>query len=114
MLFVKYKQPVLVEKYLAGREFTVGITGSGPHSSVLGTLEIILLEKAEKNVYSYVNKERCEELVEYRLIRSQTDKTVDECEKMSLCIWQALNCRDGGRIDFRCDDSGSRCPRDRP
>ena len=39
-----------------------------PRPRVLGTLEIVLLSNAEPGVYSYVNKEKCEELVEYRLV----------------------------------------------
>ena len=49
-----------------GREFTVGITGArGPGAEVIGTLEIVLRDAAEPEVYSYVNKEQCEQLVEY-------------------------------------------------
>lgn len=65
-LLGRFNQPVLVEKFLSGREFTVGIVGTGDAARVTGTMEIILNEKAEKNVYSYINKEECDELVEDR------------------------------------------------
>jgi D-alanine-D-alanine ligase len=61
---------VLVETYLCGREFTVGILGTGDEARVLGTLEIVLLSDAEPGAYSYINKERCEELVRYDLVSS--------------------------------------------
>lgn len=102
----QFDQPVLVEEYLPGREFTVGIVGTGPDAEVLGTLEIILLEGAEPEVYSYVNKERCEELVEYRLVQAELDSQVREAERIALAAWQALGCRDAGRIDLRSDARG--------
>jgi len=105
-LLQQYRQPVLVESYLPGREFTVGLLGSGSRARVLGTLEIVLLPGAEAGVYSYVNKERCEELVEYRLVEAARDPVVRVAEDVALRAWQALDCRDGGRIDLRCDAGG--------
>jgi D-alanine-D-alanine ligase len=100
-----FQQPVLLEEYLPGREFTVGIVGEGNSTRALGTLEIVLLGDAEPEVYSYVNKERCEELVEYRLVSSQ-DPLVAECERIACNAWHALGGRDAGRIDLRCDAAG--------
>jgi D-alanine-D-alanine ligase len=107
-LLQQYQQPVLVEEYLPGREFTVGILGTGSEASCLGTLEIVLQDQAEPDVYSYINKEKCEELVEYRLVDARRDPTVRQAEEVSLAAWRALGCRDGGRIDLRCDAQG--CP----
>ena len=61
----RYRQPALVEHYLPGREFTVGIVGNGDEARVLGVCEILLREDAEANVYSLHNKELCEDLVIY-------------------------------------------------
>ncbi len=107
-LIERYRQPALVEALLPGREFTVGLVGTGPRAEVLGTLEVVLLAGAEAEVYSYLNKERCEELVEYRLVRPDRDPRVAEAEAIALAAWRLLDCRDGGRIDLRCDAEG-RC-----
>jgi len=101
-----YRQAVLVEPYLPGREFTVGILGTGERSAVLGTVEVHLLAGAEAGVYSYINKERCEELVEYRLVQADRDPLVAEAEAVALRAWKVLGCRDGGRVDLRCDSEG--------
>ena len=101
-----YRQPVLVEPYLSGREFTVGIVGTGKASRAIGSMEVILLDNAEQGVYSYVNKENCEELVEYRLVSAAAEPLVAEAERIALEAWQVLGCRDGGRIDIRCDGDG--------
>jgi D-alanine-D-alanine ligase len=102
-LLETFRQPVLVEEYLPGREFTVGLLGTGDEARVLGTLEIALRPAAEEGVYSYVNKERCEELVDYRLIRPEEDEEVRAAESLALAAWRALGARDGGRIDLRSD-----------
>jgi len=101
-----YRQPVLVERYLSGREFTVGILGTGTDAEVLGTIEVILLSGAEKGVYSYVNKEKCEELVQYRPVRSTEELLVRKAEDIALDAWRVLGCRDAGRVDIRCDEFG--------
>jgi D-alanine-D-alanine ligase len=105
-LLARFKQPVLVETYLPGREFTVGLIGTGENARALGTLEIILLGGAEPDAYSYVNKERCEELVEYRLVHAHADEQVRAAERVALHAWRALDCRDAGRVDLRCDAGG--------
>lgn len=104
-LLAEFRQPVLVEKYLPGREFTVGILGTGDDATVLGTLEIILLATAERHAYSYVNKEHCEQHVEYRLASSRDPETA-EAEQVALAAWRALGARDAGRVDLRSDEGG--------
>lgn len=102
-LLERYLQPVLIEHYLPGREFTVGIIGSGEQARVLGVLEIILREKAEQYACSFQNKENCEQLVEYRLVK---DAEAEQAANIALQAWRALNCYDAGRIDLRSDAKG--------
>jgi D-alanine-D-alanine ligase len=102
-LLDRYNQPVLVETYLSGREFTAGIVGTGDEARCIGVIEIILKDNAEKGVYSYVNKEECEE----RIIYSLTDQeAVDACSELALQAWRCLRAEDGGRIDIRFDNHG--------
>jgi D-alanine-D-alanine ligase len=97
------KQPVLVETYLPGREFTVGILGTGDDARVVGVLEIILLNNAEKDVYSYINKENCEELVLYQPVDDHLSRA---CQQIALTVWKGLGCCDAGRVDLRADAKG--------
>ncbi len=102
-LLARYRQPVLIETFLPGREYTVGIVGTGDRAEALGALEVRLRQGAEAEVYSYVNKERCEELVDYVLVN---DAAAREACRIALQAWRALDCRDGGRVDLRCDAGG--------
>jgi len=99
----RFHQPALVERYLSGREFTVGIVGNGTDARVLGVCEILLKETGEANVYSLLNKERCEDLVTYA---SADDSEARLAGTRALHAYHALGCRDAGRIDFRSDADG--------
>jgi len=97
------KQPVLIETYLPGREFTVGILGTGRDARALGALEVILRPAAEKNAYSYENKEHYDKLVQYVLVN---DDEARHAMEISLMAWRGLNLKDAGRIDLRSDAGG--------
>lgn len=103
-LLATYRQPVIVERFLPGREFTVGILGTGDVAEALGPMEVLLKDKAEPHAYSYLNKERCEDLVEYRLV---DDVVAREAKEVAIAAWRGLGCRDAGRVDIRLDAKGT-------
>jgi D-alanine-D-alanine ligase len=103
-LLLEFRQPVLVETFLPGREFTVGIVGNGAQARSIGVIEVILLDHSEPDVYSYHNKEFCEELVEYRAV---DDSEARKAEEVAIASYKALGCRDAGRVDLRSDASGT-------
>lgn len=103
-LLDRFKQPVLVETYLPGREFTVGITGSGAEAEAIGVMEVMLNAGAEAHAYSYINKEQYEEKVRYALA---ADADAAACAAVALRAWRGLGCLDGGRVDVKMDGDGA-------
>ncbi|MDP3463025.1 MAG: ATP-grasp domain-containing protein [Bacteroidales bacterium] len=101
-----YKQEVLIEKFLSGREFTVGITGTGDKAICVGVMEVMIDKLAEEQAYSRFIKENYEGRVRYA---PATDAFAEACERVSLAAWRALGCRDAGRVDVRFDDTGLPC-----
>lgn len=102
-LLNEYRQPVLVEKFLPGREFTVGITGTGQDAKVVGVIEINFLPQAESIAYGLINKKNYEKLMKYTV----PEKDIyNRCSEVALKAWRILECRDGGRIDLRNNESG--------
>ena len=102
-LWRKFRQPVLIEEFLPGREFTVGLLGSGRHARAVGAMEIILQDRAEPDVYSLLNKKDWVGRVSYRI---EDGELGAEARNVALQAWRGLGCRDGGRIDLRCGTGG--------
>lgn len=102
-LLATFKQPVLVETFLPGREFTVGIVGNGSEARSIGILEVILLENSEPDVYSYHNKAFFEDIVEYRVV---DDPEAQKAVEVALACYRVLGCNDAGRVDLRSDING--------
>ena len=99
----RYRQPVLVETYLPGREFTVGVLGTGTEARVAGIMEVhFTTEKAA--FYSYTTKRDYDGLVEYSRL---SDDLAERMSELCLVAWRALGCRDAGRMDFRVAADGT-------
>jgi len=98
-----YRQPVLVESFLPGREFTVGITGSGDETKAIGTMEILLNEHAPHPIYSSSVKKDWEKYASYKIVN---DPVAMECAEIAVEVWKRIKGKDAGRIDFRLDEFG--------
>lgn len=96
-LLARFGQPVLAESYLPGREFTVGIVGTGDAAETVGVMEI-----GSDTTYGFATKKDYS-AVRYRLADDTEGRRAAE---VALAAWRVLGCRDGGRIDLRSDAAG--------
>jgi D-alanine-D-alanine ligase len=103
MLLERFGQPVIIEPFLPGREFTVGIIGNGAEAQHVAVMEVLLGDQADAGIYSYRNKENFESLVSYRLV---DDATAQRAAEIALDAHRALTCRDASRADLRCNAAG--------
>jgi len=103
ILLKKFKQPILVEEFLTGREFTVGVIGTGKDAKAIGCLEIFFNDN-KNNIYSYEVKANYENMVTYKI---PEDSIVKKAEDLALAIHKLLGCRDLSRIDIREDSNGN-------
>ncbi len=102
-LLAAYRQPVLIEEYLPGREFTVGVTGTGAEAKVTGGMEVICKDNLP---YSVEVKEHYEDYAEYRVYDEDLRQ---ECDTVALGAWRALGAVDAGRVDMKADRNGRIC-----
>jgi len=103
-LLETFGQPVLVEEYLPGHEFTTAVLGTGRDAGVLGTMAMAIRGDAPAQDYSYEVKELCEQYVDY--FPMPRGALRDQVEDLALRAYQVLECRDTGRIDIRLDAQG--------
>ena len=102
-LLARFSQPALVEEYLPGREFTVGVTGTGDDAVAIGGMEIECLNNFP---YSVEFKENYQEFCKYQ---PMANEFTGECKKVALDVWKALGAVDAGRVDVKADRNGRIC-----
>ena len=100
-----YKQDMLVEEYIPGREFTVGILGNGDSLQVFPPMEIIFNEE-QHSIYSYEVKREFQRYVRYECPANISPALQSEIVGMAQTVFQALDCRDVARMDFRLSPDG--------
>ena len=103
-LLARFRQPVLVEEFLPGREFTVGITGTGADAAVLGVSEIVPKRQICRPWLWLREQGRLGGQAQRRA--GATTRTREAAGEVALAAWRVLRCRDGGRADVRLDQDG--------
>jgi D-alanine-D-alanine ligase len=105
-----YHQPAIVEEFLPGREFTVGLIGNDK-PTVLPIVEILLdkLPTGASPLYSYEAKwvwDVPEKPLEIHRCPSDISKRIEkDIKSIAIKTFKALNCRDVCRIDIRLDEN---------
>ncbi|MFA6730908.1 MAG: KamA family radical SAM protein [Eubacteriales bacterium] len=106
--FALYSGEMLIEEYIAGREFTVGVLGNGKNRVIFEPMEILYKKPlpGNFNVYSYEVKQNYTEYVEYKCPANLEKTTRDELISFTEKSCKALGCLDFARADYRVDEKG--------
>jgi D-alanine-D-alanine ligase len=105
-LVERYGQPALVEEYIVGREFTVGLLGER-RPRVLPPMEVVFLKPGRHPVYDYECKQDCDKFVRYECPPSRLSREdLKTIERVCRTTFMALGCRDVARIDLRLTPDG--------
>jgi D-alanine-D-alanine ligase len=94
---LSYDKQVIVERYIPGRELTVGVVGH----EALPVVEIV----APDGWYDYKAK-YTKGASQYRVPAPLEEKTSRRCQELSVKVFDALGCRGMGRVDFRLSPEG--------
>ncbi|HPE16394.1 MAG TPA: ATP-grasp domain-containing protein [Oscillospiraceae bacterium] len=106
--FALYGADMLVEEYIEGREFTVGLLGNDSSLQVFEPMEIIYRRPTQGayHVYSYPVKQNYRQYVDYACPASLSDAQRGEMKNTARRVFQVLGCRDFARADFRLAEDG--------
>lgn len=100
----KYSQDILVEQFIPGREFAVGILGNGAHIEVLPIVEIDLAGDPNKiQTKSDKMKTPLDKVCPAKL----SDEQENEMKKICLESFKKLGINDFARVDLRMDVDGN-------
>jgi D-alanine-D-alanine ligase len=94
---LKFSRDILVEKYIAGREITVGILGN----SALPVIEVA----PSKGFYDYeckYTRGKSKYIVPAKIAEGKSR----EAQEAALKAYRALGCQDFARVDFRLSREG--------
>ena len=111
-LLENYNQPVLVEEYLPGKEFTCAVFGNGDEAAVLPIVGMNFesLPKGALPIYSFDAKfvwDRPENPLDiFQCPARITRELQASIERVTLDAFRVLGCRDWARIDVRLDAVG--------
>ncbi|APG26862.1 D-alanine--D-alanine ligase [Syntrophotalea acetylenivorans] len=107
-----YRQPVLIEEFLPGREFTVALLGNGESLRILPVVEIdfAALPAGVNPIYSFEAKwiwDTEEQPLDIFACPAPLDPSLHNAiERVCKKAFQVMGCRDWCRIDVRLDASG--------
>jgi D-alanine-D-alanine ligase len=111
-LLERYDQPVLIEEFLTGAEFTCGVVGNGDDARVLPIVAIRFdsLPEGAVPVYGYEAKwiwDTPEKPLEiFECPARIPEELRAKIEAITLAAYHAVGCRDWTRLDLRLDSKG--------
>ena len=103
-LTMRYKQDILIEPFLSGAEYTVGVFGHPPSASL--ALQRAREETTRIGLHALERRGRPETAYNYAIAGPIVMETEVEMQRMAVTAFENLSCLDFARIDFKCDDHG--------
>ena len=100
----KFSQDILVEQFIPGREFAVGLLGNGTHIEILPIVEIDL--KGDPNKIQTLDDKKSTPLDKICPAKL-TEQQEKEIKKISLESFKKLGLNDFARVDLRMDKNGN-------
>ncbi len=106
VIFERFKQPVLVEQYVSGREVNVGLVGNNP-PEVLPPVEIVF-DAEGPAIYTWEDKTgRSGRTISHTCPAPIGKDLLERAGDIARRAFSALGCYDCARVDMRLDDEGN-------
>lgn len=104
----KYQQPILVERFIKGREVLVGMIGNGKDRIMLPILELDHASYGDTHSGVYTNTMKHNEDLNdyhYHCPALLTKKQTDTLQTLAARVFEVLGCLDVSRVDIRLDET---------
>lgn len=122
-MLARYKQPILCERYIKGRELTVGFIGNlkpfaarrlndrtapavlPPELTFFPAMEVNLEEYGESEAGLYTNKAKTDLAEDFHFTcpANISAELLDELNRLAAAVFRVMGCSDVSRVDFRLD-----------
>ncbi|MBN2105039.1 D-alanine--D-alanine ligase [bacterium] len=110
ILLEKYRQPILVERYISGREFNISVFGMPPKVLAVSELDFSELSDTEAKIASYEAKwmpdHPAYQKTPVHCPADIPDELRIKIEDVATQVFTLLGGRDYGRVDMRMDLQG--------
>ncbi|CAM3948470.1 M20/M25/M40 family metallo-hydrolase [Alkalicoccus chagannorensis] len=104
VIYDTFQSPTLVEEYIQGREVNVALLGNSP-AEALPPVELVFGEGPQ--IYTYEDKKsQSGRTVEKVCPAPLTEAETARVQELAVKTFEALNCHDSARVDFRIDEKG--------
>jgi D-alanine-D-alanine ligase len=105
-----YRQEALVEEFIDGREFTVGMVGN-EDPVVFPIMEVTFdhCPEGHHNIYSRQYKVEWDDLSYFPCPARLTQEEEQLLKQTAVAAYHSLECKDVGRVDFRMKDGIPYC-----
>jgi D-alanine--D-alanine ligase len=100
-----YLQPALVQQFIPGREFTVGVIEVDGRIQALEPMELHQLCPVRDFTYNHSVKEIADQRVIFKPLKSEPELRRQIC-RLAGQSFEAIGCRDAGRVDIRLSTEG--------
>jgi D-alanine-D-alanine ligase len=97
-----YHQPALVEEFIRGREFTIAVLGNG-NAQAMPVVQTCINGKLEAADEFFTYERIHNHTVRYLCPAKISAELAKRLQDLAVSVYQCVNCRDFGRIDFRVD-----------
>lgn len=101
-----YDQPALIEEFICGQEFTIGVIGN-ENPEALPPLQVVFKGEHELGDGIYTNARVYNDEIDYLCPSPAPAQLQEKLKDAAVAAFRAIGCRDLSRIDYRVDKTGT-------
>jgi len=106
LIHTVYKQPALVEEFIKGTEFTVAVLGND-NPQAMPVVQVGIDGNVDLGDQFYTNELVTSERLQYICPAKISKDLTKQIQELAVRVYQCVECRDWGRVDFRVDERGN-------